>query len=118
MGILVDEVINLLKKLSCQVDYILGESGLFVIGFILYFFSDFYGLVNCMVVKYGLVFCYCVVMQDVIIFIGFDVNEFILWDVECNFFSKKVWDIILEKFFFNGLMLCDFENYKVYCKIL
>lgn len=118
MSTLADSALELPKKPSNKVSHIPGENGMPVVGFTFHFLKDFHGLVNRMEQKYGEVFRYRAIMQDVITLLGPEANEFILKDSDHNFSSKKAWDVVLEELFPNGLMLRDFENHKIHRKIL
>ena len=106
------------KKPSNNVSHIPGDNGPFLIGYTFDFLKDFPGLMNRMVDKYGHVFRYRAIMQDVISLVGPDANEFVLKDSDHNFSSKLAWDVVLEELFPNGLMLRDFDNHKLHRKIL
>lgn len=106
------------KKPSNKVSHIPGETGPPIIGFTFEFLRDFPGLTNRLAGKYGNVFRYRAVMQDVINLLGPDGNEFVLKDSDHNFSSKLAWDVVLEELFPNGLMLRDFDNHKLHRKIL
>lgn len=106
------------KKPSNKVSHIPGDNGLPIVGYTFEFLKDFPGLVNKMAARYGEVFRYRAIMQDVITLLGPDANEFVLKDADHNFSSKLAWDVVLEELFPNGLMLRDFDNHKLHRKIL
>ncbi len=111
-------IATLPKKPSNKVTHIPGDKGPFIVGYTFAFLKDFHGLVNQMAARYGNVFRYRAIMQDVITLLGPDANEFILKDADHNFSSKLAWDVVLEELFPNGLMLRDFDNHKLHRKIL
>ena len=106
------------KKPTNKVSHIPGDNGPPVVGYTFQFLKDFHGLVNKMAARYGEVFRYRAIMQDVITLLGPDANEFLLKDSDHNFSSKLAWDVVLEELFPNGLMLRDFDNHKLHRKIL
>lgn len=106
------------KKPSNKVSHIPGDNGPPIVGYTFHFLKDFHGLVNKMAARYGNVFRYRAIMQDVITLLGPDANEFVLKDADHNFSSKLAWDVVLEELFPNGLMLRDFDNHKLHRKIL
>lgn len=109
---------SLPKKPTNKVSHIPGDNGLPIVGYTFEFLKDFPGLVNKMAARYGEVFRYRAIMQDVITLLGPDANEFVLKDSDHNFSSKLAWDVVLEEIFPNGLMLKDFDDHKLHRKIL
>lgn len=113
-----DIIATLPKKPTNKVTHLPGDNGPPIIGYTFQFLKDFPGLVNRMQARYGDVFRYRAVMQDVITLLGPDANEFVLKDADQNFSSKLAWDVVLEELFPNGLMLRDFDNHRLHRKIL
>src|ERR1700712_116618 len=98
--------------------HIPGDEGWPVIGRTLSILADPKGEVVRMAAKYGLVYRSRVLGETSISVLGPEANELLLFDQSKLFSSTHGWGTILGRLFPRGLMLLDFEEYRLHRRAL
>lgn len=102
----------------CQLVYVFGFKGFFVVGYIVWFLCDVVGMVGEFSCWYGLNFVMCMFGNLVVVLGVFDVVCEVLFDKDKSFLFYWGWEYVIGEFFCDGFMLCDFVDYCVYCCIM
>ena len=95
-----------------ELAHIPGDGGPPIVGNTLKMLKDPHQFVRDMVAKYGRVYRNRAFGGWVVVLIGADANELVLFDRQKNFSSEQGWGPILDKLFPRGLMLLDFDHHR------